>query len=175
MPSPLEILATGRFIRLVRRGRWEFADRPGVHGIVAIVAVTADRRILLVEQHREAVGRACIELPAGLAGDVDGAADENLVAAAQRELLEETGYVAARFERLTEGPPSAGLSAEVITFFRAQGLTRRHAGGGDESEGITVHEPPLAEIDAWLEAQTARGVYVDPKVYTGLYFAVPRR
>jgi ADP-ribose pyrophosphatase len=110
-----------------------------------------------------------IELPAGLAGDVPEDADEPLEAAARRELVEETGYEATNLERLFEGPLSAGMTTEVVTFFRATGLTKTGAGGGDGSESITVHEVPLAEADRWLAGQAAAGKLVDPKVYVGLY------
>lgn len=166
-----EILARGRFIQLVREDGWEFADRPGVTGIVTIVAVTDDGKLILTEQYRRPVGRRVIELPAGLAGDVPGSEAEELAAAAARELEEETGYRAERLEYLTAGPPSAGLSTEIVTFFSAVGLTKVGAGGGDQHEEIEVHEVPLATAEAWLAEQSNRGRLVDPKVYAGLYFA----
>lgn len=165
------VLAEGRHIRLVRRRGWEYAERPGITGIVAILAVTDENRLILVEQYREPVRKSVIELPAGLAGDVDSHEPERLVTAARRELLEETGYQAAGFEYLTEGPPSAGLSDEIITFFRAVGLRRMGAGGGVGRERIQVHEPALSDAAAWLQDASARGLLIDPKVYTGLYFA----
>ena len=93
-----ETLGEGRFLRLVRRNGWEFVQRIGVDGVVAIVAVTGDRELVVVEQKRPAVGRTVLDLPAGLAGDVDG--EDSLEAAARRELEEETGFVAAGWERL---------------------------------------------------------------------------
>ena len=165
------ILARGKFIQLVCEDGWEFADRPGVTGIVTIVAVTEDDRLILTEQFRRPVGRRVIELPAGLAGDLPGSETEELAEAAKRELEEETGYRAERLEHLTAGPPSAGLSTEVVTFFRAGGLRKVGSGGGDEHEEIEVHEVPLATAAAWLSEQTNRGRLVDPKVYTGLYCA----
>ena len=69
------------------------------------------------------------------------------------------------------GPVSAGLSDEVITLFRATGLTKKAAGGGDASEDITVHHVPLDRIDAWLAEQTKAGKMVDLKLYAGLRFA----
>ena len=106
-----------------------------------------------------------------LVGDVHGSEREGLLAAAKRELLEETGYQARTWTRLFAGPPSAGISSEVVTFYRATQLRRTTDGGGDEHEDITVHEVPLASIDAWLRRKTAKGVLIDPKVYAGLYWA----
>ena len=112
-----------------------------------------------------------IELPAGLAGDAPGQAGEDLAQAARRELYEECGYEAGQLELLTEGPPSAGLSSEYISLFKATGLRQTGPGGGDASEAITVHKVPLAEVHAWLEARRGEGLMIDPKVYAGLYFA----
>ena len=54
------------------------SDRPGVTGIVTVVAVTDDGRLVLTEQFRKPVGRRVIELPAGLAGDGTGSETEEL-------------------------------------------------------------------------------------------------
>ena len=172
MSDPTDItLAEGRFVRLIRRGNWEFVQRKKVTGIVGIVAVTDDRKILLVEQFRPPLGASCIELPAGLAGDVAGSEHEALAVAAQRELLEETGYRADALDEVATGAASAGITDEVLTIFVARGLTRQHDGGGDNSEAITVHEVPLAGVRQWLAQAAARGCVVDLKVYVGLYFA----
>jgi ADP-ribose diphosphatase len=167
----LKIIAEGRHLRLVSRGGWEYVDRGGITGIVVIVAVTPENNVILVEQNRPPVGGRVIELPAGLAGDVAGSESEALAEAARRELLEETGYAAESFTRLFEGPPSAGLSSEVLTFFRAEGLTKVTAGGGDDSEDIQIHEVPLENITDWLLNHAAtRGVLIDPKIFAGLFF-----
>ena len=165
------VLGEGKHVRLVQRRGWEYAERPDCGGIVAILAVTDDARLVLVEQYREPVARPVIELPAGLAGDVRGDEGEALTAAAHRELLEETGYQAADMVYLTEGPPSAGLSNEIITFFRAEGLRKIGRGGGVGHEQIKVHEVPLDGVATWLQEVAGGGALIDPKVYTGLYFA----
>lgn len=171
MNDTTEILAEGKFVRLVRQGRWEFAQRKNTTGICVIVARTDADEIVLVEQFRPPVGSRVIELPAGLIGDIPGQEDEAFETAAKRELLEETGFEARRWQRLGEGPPSAGMISEWITLFGATGLTRVEAGGGDESEDITVHIVPLNQVDTWLQKQAAAGIAIDPKVYSGLYFA----
>lgn len=168
--QPTEILAAGRFVRLVRRGHWEYVERVNTSGAVMIVAVTDDGRLLLVEQFRLPLGCPVIELPAGLAGDLPQSRGEELGEAALRELLEETGYSAQDMLYLTEGPSSAGLSSEEYTLLRATGLKRVRPGGGDESETILVHEVPLADVAAWLDEQRRAGKKVDPRIYAGLYF-----
>jgi ADP-ribose pyrophosphatase len=164
-------LHAGRHLRLVARNGWEFVERPGVHGIVLVVAVTPDGRLLLVEQRREAVDANVLELPAGLAGDAGSPAREPLEEAARRELVEETGWDAAAMERLTSGPPSAGVTSEVVTLFRARDLTKVGAGGGVEGEAITVHEVPLGTVETFLLEREEAGLLVDPKVWAGLWFA----
>lgn len=166
-----EVLGEGRFLRLLRRSGWELVERNGVHGIVVLVAVTPDGEVLLVEQHREPVRGTVIELPAGLAGDELDTAGESLEQAATRELREETGWEATSWERLSAGPPSAGLSTEIVTLMRAHGLVRRDAGGGAGNERITVHAIPLRDAPDWLRDREAAGTLVDPKVWAGLWFA----
>jgi len=166
--TEVRVLGEGKHIRLVSAGGWEYAERKGVTGIVTIAAEVGGK-IVLVEQYRRPLKSNVVELPAGLAGDVPASADEELEAAARRELEEETGYRARNWERLFAGPLSAGMTTEVVTFFRATGLERVGEGGGEGSEKITVHEVPLDGAENWLAAQEAAGVLVDPKVYAGLY------
>ncbi len=165
------ILCEGRFLRLVKCGRWEYADRTNSSGAAVIVAITTEGNLLLIEQYRIPVARRVIELPAGLAGDIPGHESEALATAAKRELLEETGYEAKRVTQLASGPPTAGLASEIVTFFLARDVRRVSAGGGDGHEEIQVHEVPLADAGKWLEQKATAGLLIDPKVYAGLYFA----
>ena len=166
--SAIDFQAQGKYLRLLREDGWEYVDRVGVTGIVAMIPITDDSKIVLIEQFRAPVGKRVVEIPAGLVGDQPGSETPTL--AAKRELLEETGYKARRMKKVTEGPPSAGLSTEVVTFYLATGLTKVEDGGGDGSEDIEIHEVPLDDVDNWLKRR-AKGRYIDPKVYTGLYFA----
>jgi ADP-ribose pyrophosphatase len=161
-------LFNGRYLRLLQHGGWEYVERTHSASAVIIVAVTPADRVLFVEQYRIPVGARSIEMPAGLVGDLGHA--ESVEAAAARELLEETGWRAGRIEFLMQGPTSSGLSSEQAAFVRAHDLVREHAGGGDESENITVHEIPRSEAAAWLDAQRRAGYAIDPKLYAGLWF-----
>lgn len=165
------LLAEGRFLRLVARGRWEWAERTNVTGAVVVVAVTPDRELVLVEQYRIPLGCRVIELPAGLAGDEAGSESEAFADAARRELLEETGFSAEKMQFLAEGPSSAGMTTEEYSLFLAKDAKRVGPGGGDANEDIQVHVVPIAQIEPWLDARRQAGVKVDPRVYTGLYFA----
>lgn len=168
IPPVDEILFEGRFCRLRSVDTWEYVERRRATGVVAILPVTAEGTVVLVEQFRPAVGKRVIEIPAGLVGDTGE--EEDFAEAARRELLEETGYEARTMTFLTDGPAAAGITNEFVTFFRAGGLTRVAAGGGVDSEEITVHEVPLAGLDAWMEGKRRDGCLIDCKVYTALYF-----
>lgn len=162
-------LCNGKWLRLKRRGRWEYAERVNPGGGVMIIAVTPEDRILFVEQLRPAIECMTIEMPAGLVGDVATNSDESAIDAAHRELVEETGYRAGRIEFLMAGPTSAGMSNEILAFVRAHDLTRVDAGGGDETEDIVVHAIPRSEAAAWLIEKMRGGYSVDPKMFAGLY------
>lgn len=158
----------GRFLELVSDQGWEYVRRRNASAVVGIIAVTPAGGLLLVEQLRIPVGCRVIELPAGLVGDQR--ADEDLAEAAGRELAEETGWEAARCTVLARGPSSAGLTSEVSTLVRAEGLRRTGAGGGVEGEDITVHEVPLAEVADWLSARAAAGLLIDHKIHAALWW-----
>lgn len=163
----METLGQGRFLQLVRDGRWEYCDRVKGMGAVMVFSCTPGGAILLVEEYRTAIGCRCVCFPAGLSGDEGPESDAE---AARRELREEAGYEAEKVEFLFKGPSSPGMASEMVSYFRATGLHRVGQGGGIEGEDITVREVPREEIDDWLAAQEAAGVAIDPRVYTGLYF-----
>ena len=165
-----EVLAETPFLRFVRRDGWSYVQRPNICGIVGIVPRTVDGEVVLIEQYRKPLGHTVIEWPAGLAGDLPGAENEPLEAAARRELLEETGYDSDEWRKLFVGVSSPGLTDEEITFFLADNARRVSEGGGDDSEQITVHVVPLEEVDTWLAEKVAEGHHLDAKVYGGLYF-----
>lgn len=150
----------GRFLTAVTDGRWEYAERKGAMTAVVIVALDGED-VLLIEQHRVPAGGRVLELPAGLVGD---GGDETPVAAAARELEEETGYRADRIEELGEFFSSPGMTSERFTFVRATGLTRVGDGGGVEGEDIAVHRVRLADVPAFVAAKRRDGVAVDAKV-----------
>ncbi|GAB1597114.1 NUDIX hydrolase [Lysobacter claricitrinus] len=166
--APLETLHEGRWLRLVKRGRWEYAERVHGHGMaVIIIAATPDDDVLFVEQFRMPLGKSTIEMPAGLVGDTQD--DDTLIDAARRELIEETGWDAANLEVLLIGPTTAGMSSERIAFVRATGLTRVGEGGGIDDEGIVVHHVPRTAAPAWLMRKHAEGYEIDLKLWGGLW------
>lgn len=165
-----EVLYQGKYLRLVNKNGWEYAERIHCKGVVFILAVTDDDKIVLCEQYRVPVGNSVIEIPAGLVSDTEATADESYEEAAIRELLEETGYQAESMSLIMEGPAAVGSSSAMIHFYRAEGIKKVASGGGDETENIIVHEVPLKEIDAWLKKKQAEKKYIEPKIFTALYF-----
>jgi ADP-ribose pyrophosphatase len=169
-PSEPLVLHFGKFLSLLKDGRWEYVERVNASGAVIIVAVTEERKLLLVEQYRVPLHKRTIELPAGIVGDEPDGTNESIADATKRELLEEAGYSAECVEVLTTGPSSAGLTSELVTLVMASGLKRVNAGGGVAHEDITVHEVPLDGMHSWLPTKEKEGLLVEPKVYAGLYF-----
>jgi ADP-ribose pyrophosphatase len=106
-------------------------------GSVAVLPVHDDHRVTLVRQYRCAFTKLVIELPAGR---IDGG--ETALQAAKRELREEVGFGARRWERLVRILPSPGFCDETVTIYRATGLFRS-AAEPDPDERIEVLTLPL--------------------------------
>jgi ADP-ribose pyrophosphatase len=158
-----ETVWKGRFLEMKKRGRWEYVGRVG--GIQAAVIIAIDQgHILLVEQYRVPLGRACLELPAGLVGDESE--DETTEMSAARELEEETGYRPAKCTALGTFYASPGMVSECFTLVRAEGLTRVSEGGGTADENIVVHRVPMATIADFIADRRAAGVAIDVKLLT---------
>jgi ADP-ribose pyrophosphatase len=161
--KPEEIVWSGKFVQAKRRGKWEYAGRPGGMRAAVILAVDAGE-VVLIEQYRVPLGKTCLEMPAGLIGDEDGSADEDPFAAAQRELEEETGYAAARWVDMCEYCSSPGMLTETFTLLKASGLTKVGDGGGTENEEITVHTLPLTQVPRLVAERRAAGVTIDVRL-----------
>ena len=119
------------------------ARRDVIHhsGSVVVLAVdnsTAPPRVLLERQYRHAATDYLWELPAGR---IDPGEQE--LKAAQRELLEETGYTAAKWRRILKFYASPGFVAETMSVFLATGLSAGEA-QPEEDEIIYKRMVPLA-------------------------------
>ncbi len=168
MDDPVETIYEGQWLRMVRRGRWEYAERTHGKGMaVIIIALTPADNLLFVEQFRTPLNNRTIEMPAGLVGDDH--AHDTLIDAARRELIEETGWEPARLEVLLTGPTSSGMSSERIAFVRARDLRKVGDGGGVEGENIIVHEVPRAQAPLWLMQKQGEGFELDLKLWAGLW------
>lgn len=161
MSTAIETVWQGKFIVAKRQGSWEYVSRSRNIRAAVILAVE-DGEVLLVEQFRVPLGRACLELPAGLVGDIE--ADESVEDSARRELEEETGYRAGTIENLGEFYSSPGMVSESFTLVRASELIRVGDGGGDEQENITVHRVPLGNVASFVAAKRAAKIAIDVKL-----------
>lgn len=113
------IMALRRDKVLMPHGREAYREVVEHFGAVAIVALNDDGQILLEHQYRHPVGTHLWELPAGL---LDIAGEEPLHAA-QRELFEETGTRAARWNVIADTVTSPGFADETVRIFLARDLT----------------------------------------------------
>lgn len=86
-------------------------------GAVAVVALSAQKEIIMVRQYRYPIGQISYEIPAGKLEQ-----GEEPLATAQRELEEETGFKAAKWELLTSFYTAPGFANEIIHLYLAQGL-----------------------------------------------------
>ena len=166
LPAP-ELMWAGKYVRAFKRGKWEYASRANDISAVVILA-EVDGRMILVDQPRVPPDCRCIELPAGLVGDEDP--DATIDSTAVKELEEETGYTAARVERLGDFYSSPGMLSEGFTLVRAHGVRKIGDGGGDENEDINVHLVPPAEIPNFVEQKRAEGFGVDVKLLLFMNF-----
>ena len=166
LPPP-EVMWEGKFVRLLKRGKWEFASRTNNINAVVVIA-EYEGKMILVDQPRVGPDCRCVELPAGLVGDDDPNATPETTAI--KELEEETGFTAERVERLGEFYASPGMLAESFTLVRAHGVRRIGQGGGDEHEDIIVHLVARADIPNFLEQKRAEGMGVDVKLLLLLDF-----
>jgi len=129
------------------------------HGPSAVViAVDAGERVLLVRQFRFPAGGRLWELPAGRVNP-----GETPLAAARRELLEETGYRARRWKKLLAFYPSPGYVTERMHLYLARGLEPGEA-RPDDDERIRCRWFSRRELAAWLRS----GRIVDGKTLVGL-------
>lgn len=134
---------------------------PGAVGIVC----HDDEHLVLVRQPREAVGDPdVLELPAGKLEE-----GEDVMTTARRELAEEVGVVAERWEPLTSYWSSVGMSDEEVHVVLATGLREETGAEAEENERIEIVRWPLDDLDGALAATK------DAKTIIGLLLLKQRR
>lgn len=142
------------------RSTREVVEHPGA---VAIVPVTREGNILLVEHYRYAVGRTLLELPAGTR---EGGEDP--LQTARRELEEETGYRAGLIEELCHFFVSPGWATEEIRLFRASDLEPT-GHGLDHDEILKIVEVEPERVPVLMRD----GLIADAKTIIGLQSVSP--
>lgn len=144
-------------------------------GICVMVPFASASEIVLIRQYRYPLGGELWELPAGtLGGREEGGrviATESPEDCAARELLEETGYGAAEWDKVATYYAMPGESDEVVHVFFARGLT---PGMPALDEGEMIREARAFDM-AELERMIARGDVRDAKSLVGLFYALARR
>ena len=127
-------------------------------GAAAMVPILDDGKVALIKQYRHAVGEYLWEIPAGTLEP-----DEDPMACARRELVEETGYEANRLEELAQILPAPGYTDECIHIYLATGLTPSE----QKLEDDEVLEVQPTGFDTALE-MISQGKIRDAKTITGL-------
>ncbi|WP_410585511.1 NUDIX domain-containing protein [Amycolatopsis sp. lyj-108] len=145
-------------------------------GAVAVVALDDDGAVTLIHQYRHPIGRRLWELPAGL---IDKAG-EDPVGAAERELVEEVGLSAERWETLVDVAASPGFTDEVVRVYLARGLSEVDREVlGDEEADLVVRKFPLDEAvrmalaGELVNGSTVGGVLAAHAVLSGAASARP--
>ena len=136
----------------------EFVQHPGA---TAIIPMLNDTRIILINQYRHSLRKFIWEIPAGTRDP-----DESAITCAQRELIEETGYAAEKWQELGEITPVPGYSDERIRVFLATELEAA-AQQLDADEMLDVHELEFDEAINMIR----RGEIQDSKTIAGLFLA----
>jgi len=109
--------------------------------VVIIVPLLDRQRLLMIKQYRYPIGKALLEFPAG---HVDSG--ENPKKAAARELEEETGYVAEKFEYVYGYHPAVSRTKQLVHVFRATGLTKTSTTKHDSGEQIKMKKVAVKEL-----------------------------
>ena len=148
-----------------KTGKREIVKHPGA---VAVIALTKENKIILVEQYRKALEKSIVEIPAG---KIDkGEAPE---ATALRELEEETGYTTSKLEYVQSFATSPGFADEIIHLYFAKDIEKVESPlEMDEDEfvellHVSIEEMgELVKIGAIYDAKTAFA-YIWLKDYLG--------
>lgn len=135
------------------------------NGAVAMVVLTDDNKIIMERQYRYACRRVVLEIPAG---KIDKGETDPL-AAAVRELKEETGYTASDITYLGACNPSCAYSEEVIHLYLMRGLTKGDQ-ELDDDEALELVEMPFDEV----YDMAVRGEIADSKTLAALLMAKGR-
>jgi len=148
---PWKILESRHLHKNVRIDICELSDGKVIDGFVlefrdwvTIVALTSAHEVVLERQYRHGVQKVILELPGG----VMDSKDESPLCAAQRELLEETGYTSDSFIQIGCVSPNPANHTNLIYYFLALNAEKVGSQSLDETEEIEVLLKPLDEVIA---------------------------
>ena len=123
---------------------WFILDYPNW---INVIAETKDGRLVMIDQYRHGLGVTKFELVAGV---ID--AGETPLQAAQRELLEETGFGGGEWEEFMVLCPNTSSQSNLSYTFLARGVERQSEQHAEETEDIRVHVMDKKDVRALLDA-----------------------
>lgn len=115
---------------------------------VNIIAITKEKKFILVKQYRPGIEKTCLELCAGVCEKED----ESPLLSAQRELMEETGYGGGKWREFMCISPNASATNNYSYCFIAEEVEELGEQTLDESEELTVHLLSFEELKECLES-----------------------
>ncbi len=144
---------------------WEAVGRVNSKEVVVMVPITADKEVVLIRQFRPALDSYVIECPAGQVEE-----GEETMAAARRELIEETGYDSENLTLFSDGVMSTGINMEqwrIILAPDAKLVSEETLNDypSDENEDIEVVRVPLEDVYTSLESYRNNGDQVDLRIF----------
>lgn len=118
-------------------------------GAVAIIPITKNKKIVMVEQYRKPLEKSIIEIPAGKLEK-----GESPEITAVRELEEETGYTTKKLTKVTSFYTSPGFADEIMHIYVSDELEKLDFPPAlDEDEFVEIHELTLAEAKQYIQEQ----------------------
>ncbi|WP_076462266.1 NUDIX hydrolase [Limosilactobacillus caccae] len=131
---------------------------------IAILALTADNKMILEKQWRSPIAKTTLEIPAG---KLDRRDDDSAIHAAKRELNEETRYEASKLTKISSFYTSVGCLDEYMTLYLATGLQPVATElPQDQDENLTLQTVSLKEALAMID----RGEIEDAKTIMAIYY-----
>jgi ADP-ribose pyrophosphatase len=147
--TPWKILSSTHVYKDVRIDRVELPDGKFLEGFVleyhdwvTVVALTSDQQVVMERQYRHGIQQTILELPGG-AMEPD---EHDPLAAAKRELLEETGYSSDRFIELGKVCPNPANQVNYVHYFLALDAKKTSAQHLDDTEEIEVELISFNEV-----------------------------
>lgn len=146
-----------------KTGKREIVKHPGA---VAVLAVTNEGKMLMVEQFRKPLEKTIIEIPAGKLEK-----GEDPLECAKRELMEETGYSCESMESIGSFYTSPGFADELIHLYFTDTLVKQGAQLTDEDEFLNVLEISVDEAKAMVKDEK---IHDAKTAYSVMYMELSR-
>lgn len=125
---------------------------------VNVVALTKERQLVLIRQYRHAIGEVYFEIPAGVCDE-----GEDLLEAARRELLEETGYGGGEWSLFMTLCANPAIQANRTYTFLAKGVEKQTLQRLESTEEITVHLKSPDEVrDLIFQGEFVQALHAAP-------------